>query len=205
MSTIPKKRLTAGEYLAQERLATYRSEFFQGEMFAMVGASRQHNLISGNIFAGLHGQLASRPCEVYQNDMRVKVNATGWYTYPDVVVTCHAPRFEDGQSDTLLNPQVICEVLSKSTEAYDRGKKFEHYRQIPSLREYVLIAQDSCQIERFCRDSESGKWVLSESNNPNGTMELESISCTLQLSDIYKRVDFQAPEEGPDPNRPGAF
>jgi Uma2 family endonuclease len=197
MSTIPKSKLTPGEYLAKERLATYRSEFFRGEIFAMVGASRRHNLITGNVGRRISEQLDGRACEVYQSDMRVKVNATGLYTYPDVVVTCHAPRFEDGQSDTLLNPQVICEVLSKSTEAYDRGKKFEHYRQIPSLREYILIAQDSCQIERFCRDSESGKWVLSESNNLQGTMELESIACTLRLSDVYMRVDFLDPEEDP--------
>ena len=135
MSTIPKTRYTAEQYLSIERAAQFRSEFFRGEMFAMVGASRKHNLIAVNISRRLNEQFDGRKCEVYQSDMRVKVNATGLYTYPDVVATCDEPQFEDDQVDTLLNPKVIVEVLSPSTELWDRGKKFKHYRNIPSLRE----------------------------------------------------------------------
>ena len=149
MSTAAKSRHTPEQYLAIERAAVFRSEFFRGEMFAMVGASRKHNLIAGNIFGELRQQFKDRKCEVYQSDMRVKVNATGLHTYPDVVATCDEPRFEDNQVDTLVNPKVIVEVLSPSTELWDRGKKFEHYRNIPSLREYVLISHDHVLVERF--------------------------------------------------------
>src|SRR5205085_5334550 len=119
---------TPEEYLILERQAEYKSEYFNGEIFAMTGASRRHNLVAANVLASLHGQLRKRPCEVYSSDMRVKVSPTGLYTYPDVVVVCNDPLFDDKQKDTLLNPTVLIEVLSKSTASYDRGEKFEHYR-----------------------------------------------------------------------------
>ena len=189
MSTIPKTRYTAEQYLSIERAAQFRSEFFHGEMFAMVGASRKHNLIAGNVSRRLNEQFDGRKCEVYQSDMRVKVNATGLYTYPDVVVTCDEPRFEDDQVDTFLNPKVIMEVLSPSTELWDRGKKFKHYRNIPSLREYALISQDHVMVEKFAINAE-GQWALSDCRTLEDILVLDSISCELRLSDVYARVDF---------------
>ena len=135
MSSQVKVYYTPDEYLALERKAEYKSEYFGGEIFAMTGASRKHNLVAGNIFAALHLQLKKRPCEIYPSDMRVKVSPTGLYTYPDVAVVCGEPMFDDEQKDTLLNPTVLVEVLSKSTASYDRGEKFEHYRKIKSLAE----------------------------------------------------------------------
>jgi len=194
MSTVPKTCLTAEQYLATERAAQFRSEFYRGEMFAMVGASRKHNLIAGNAFGELHRQFKDRKCEVYQSDMRVKVNATGLYTYPDIVATCDEPRFEDDHVDTLVNPKVIVEVLSPSTELWDRGKKFEHYRSIPSLREYVMIAQDEVLVETFTRNADD-HWVLSDHRTLNEVVVLDSISCQINLSDIYARIDFSENSE----------
>src|SRR5579862_428057 len=178
MSTSPKTFLTPEEYLEIERKAEFKSEYYQGEMFAMAGARRAHNLLAGNAFAELHGQLRRRPCEVYSNDMRVCVSATGLYTYPDVVVACETPRFlEDAVPDTLVNPTVIIEVLSANTEAYDRGKKFDHYRALESLREYLLVSSDRVQIERYSRQS-GGQWLLTAVNRLEDSIELESAGCT---------------------------
>jgi len=194
MSTVPKPRYTPEQYLAIERAADFRSEFYHGEMFAMVGASRKHNLVAGNVFGELRQQFKGRKCEVYQSDMRVKINATGLYTYPDVVATCDDPRFEDEHVDTLVNPKVIVEVLSPSTELWDRGKKFEHYRNIPSLREYVMIAQDHVLVERFAINAD-GQWVLSEYRTLDDVLLLNSISCQIKLSDVYARIDFSERDE----------
>ena len=139
MSLQPKPRLTPEDYLALERSADFKSEYFDGEIFAMTGASEPHNTIVANTLSEIRQQLKKRPCKVYANDMRVKVDPTGLYTYPDVVVVCGKARLEDAHLDTLLNPTLIVEVLSDSTEAYDRGRKFEHYRKLESLAEYVLI------------------------------------------------------------------
>ncbi len=166
-----------------------RSEYYRGEMFALAGASRRHNLITGNVFGELHVQLKQRLCEVYQSDMRVKVSTSGLYTYPDVVATCTEPRFEDEHGDTLLNPQVIVEVLSASTEAWDRGRKFEHYRAISALSEYVLISQDRCHVERHSRQP-GGQWLLWETSTPGDVLMLESIKCTLQIAEIYAKVNL---------------
>jgi Uma2 family endonuclease len=187
MSAHPKRLLTPEEYLAIERDVPTKHEFYRGEMFAMSGASREHNLITGNIAASLHAQLANRPCESYQNDMRVRVSKTGFYTYPDVVITCEQPRFEDDHFDTLLNPQVIVEVLSDSTEKYDRGKKFEHYRQLESLREYALIAQDRAHLELFTR-GDDGIWRLTEATGLESAIDLPVIGCRLQLADVYAKI-----------------
>ena len=140
-----------------------------------------------NVVASLHGQLRGRGCEVYTNDMRVKIPATGLYTYPDIVALCEPPDFEDDEFDTLLNPSVILEVLSPSTEAYDRGAKFAHYRNIVSLQAYVLIAQDQPHIELFERQSE-GRWVLSEATQLESHVQLSALGCSLELSTVYERV-----------------
>jgi Uma2 family endonuclease len=197
MSTSPKSFLTPEQYLEIERRAEFRSEYYQGEMFAMAGplamadARRNHNLLAGNAFAQVHAQLRRRPGEVYSNDMRVRVGTAEFYTYPDIVIICGEPRFLDTELDTLLNPTVIIEVLSPSTEAYDRGKKFELYRSLDSLREYIMVSSDRIQIERYSRQAE-GKWLLTAASRLEDTIELESAGCALSLADVYERVEFAA-------------
>jgi Uma2 family endonuclease len=193
MSTAAKPRYTPAEYLSLERTSETRHEYYRGEMFAMSGASREHNLIAGNLSREIGTQIMDRPCEVYQSDMRVKVATTGLYTYPDVVVVCGEPRFEDKLVDTLHNPTVVCEVLSESTEAYDRGLKFGHYRRIPSLREYVIVSQERMSVERFSRRGD--EWVLTDYLEPEQVLEIESIGCKVPLSRIYDKVRF--PEKKP--------
>lgn len=182
-------RITPEEYLARERKAETKSEYFDGEIFAMSGASPAHVLIVTNIVRELSGQLRPRDCTVYSTDLRVKVSAAGLYTYPDVVVVCGAPRFEDEQKDTLVNPKVIVEVLSKSTQDYDRGAKFEQYRTIESFTEYVLIAQDKPHVEHFIRQPD-GRWLLAETNRLDDRIELETITARLALADAYEKVDL---------------
>lgn len=179
---------TAAEYLALERRATYKSEYVGGHIIAMSGASRRHNLIAANISRELSSQLRGRPCESYISDMRVRVSETGLYTYPDVVAVCGDIRFADEQTDTLLNPTVIVEVPPASTEAYDRGDKFAHYRRLASLHDYVLVSQDAVRVEHYVRQGE--KWVLSEASLLTDTVSLASIQCTLVLEDIYDKVRF---------------
>ena len=181
--------LTPEEYLAFERKATTKHEYVNGHIVAMSGASREHNLITGDIFGGLYIQLMERECEAYASEMRVKIPETASYTYPDVVVVCDEPRFEDDVFDTLLNPTVIVEVLSPSTEAYDRGEKFEHYRQIPSLKEYVIVSQDRVRVEHYLRQGGT-QWLLTELDAPEDVLPLISIACDLTLHHIYRRVEF---------------
>lgn len=183
------RRCTTDEYLALERSHPERHQYLAGEMFAMGGASERHNLIVTNLVRDLSLQLKGRPSRTYANDMRVKVAPTGLYTYPDIVVVCGAPRFDDEQADTLLNPTVLIEVLSPSTEAYDRGEKFAHYRRLESLAEYVLIAQDSVHVEHYVRQPDN-QWLLSETNLLDGTLRLPSIQCELALAEIYDKVDL---------------
>lgn len=189
MEPEPKKYYSPEEYLTIEREAGFKSEYYDGEIFAMAGASRMHNLICGNTFAAIHFQLKNRSCEAYTGDMRVRVSATGLYTYPDILALCETPRFDDEEKDTLLNPNMIIEVLSKSTESYDRGKKFAHYRTIPSLTEYVLISQNTFLAEQYIRQKDN-KWLLSEYSDPGDTIELPSIDCILKLADVYEKVEF---------------
>ena len=182
--------ITPAEYLALERRAQEKSEYVNGRVYARPGGSRLHNLIVGNILVELRTQLRGRPCEAYVSDMRVKVQRTGMYTYPDVVALCEEPRLEDAELDTLLNPSVIVEVLSPLTESYDRGEKFAHYRRLDSLQEYVLVAQAIRRIEHFRREGEH--WVLTEISDPDGELTFSSLGCVLRLADIYDRVDFPA-------------
>ena len=189
MSSQPKPCLTQEQYLALERTAAYKSEYFRGEVFAMAGASPTHVLMVSNIGAALHGQLRRRPCTVYATDLRLKVDASSLYTYPDIVVVCGEPRFDDDQRDTLVNPTLIVEVLSESTQDYDRGGKFAQYRKIPSFAEYVLVAQDECHVEHFVKQAD-GLWLLSETDRLADVLTLSSIECILLLSDIYEKVQF---------------
>ncbi len=185
----PAPRYTPAQYLALERAAETKSEYLGGEIFAMAGASRRHNLITGSIVTRLTIQLERRPCEVYPSDMRVKVPATGLYTYPDVVVVCEEPQFEDAELDVLLNPTLLVEVLSKSTAGHDRGAKFDHYRTIASLREVLFVAQDSVHVVHYVRQDD-GTWILSESQDPKGRLSLVSIEAQLLLSEVYAKVRF---------------
>lgn len=191
MSAVPKPFLTPEEYLARERRTETKSEYLLGEVFALSGASRKHNLIATNVAAEFRQQLRDRECEVYQGDMRVKVSSTGLYTYPDVTVVCGEPEFEDEEVDTLLNPNVLVEVLSASTADYDRGGKFTHDRRLPSLREYVLISQDRPLVEHYVRQRQD-EWLLTEVSSPQETLVLPSIECRLPLSEIYLKVRFAA-------------
>jgi Uma2 family endonuclease len=141
--------------------------------------------------AKLHEQLAQRPCYVFVSDMRVRVSQTGLYTYPDVIVACGQSQFLDANVDSLLNPTMIVEVLSPSTESYDRGAKFGHYRRLPSLKEYVIVAQDQILVERYFRHGDD--WLLTDFRQLEDTLPLRSIDCELRLSDIYAKVEFERP------------
>jgi Uma2 family endonuclease len=179
--------VTPEEYLSRERRAEYKSEYYAGQIVAMSGASREHNLIVTNLVTSLHQQLKGRPCEVYPSNMRVKMPATGSYVYPDVVVVCGEPVFEDDTFDTLLNPTVLIEVLSPSTESLDRGSKAQGFRLIESLSEYVLIAQDKVRIEHYIRQLDD-RWVLIDIRFPEQIIQLASIHCQLAVREVYERV-----------------
>ena len=189
----PQVGLSPEEYLARERRAEIKSEYHDGEVFAMSGASRAHNLIVTNFVRELSLRLRDRDCEVYPSDMRVKVDPTGLYTYPDVIVVCGEPAFEDEHVDTLLNPTLLIEVLSESTEASDRGKKFEHYRKLEMLQGVVLVTQDEAHAERFTRQPD-GQWLLGEASGLEAALHLASIDVTLPLADIYDKVLFDDEE-----------
>jgi Uma2 family endonuclease len=189
MSALPEQHLTPEQYLEFERNSDERHEYFQGEIYAMSGASEAHNTITFNTAGSLHFQLRKRPCKGYSTDMRVKVRAVGLYTYPDVVVVCGEPKFEDGEFDTLLNPTVLIEVLSPSTENYDRGKKFQHYRTLESLQEYLLISQESARIEHYVREGD--QWIFTDATQLEDVVTLPSIDCTLALADVYEKVSFE--------------
>ncbi|NJM06702.1 Uma2 family endonuclease [Candidatus Gracilibacteria bacterium] len=189
MTAQPKPQLTSEEYLLFERASEEKHEYIAGMAYLMAGGSKRHNRIAGSTYAALYAQLRRRNCIVYPSDMRVKSVQTNIYTYPDIAITCGNEQFEDEKEDTLLNPVVLIEVLSPSTEKYDRGKKFQHYRTILSLREYVLIAQDDYHIERFARQSDN-TWVFSEAIGKEATIELTSIQCVLALEEVYEKIDF---------------
>lgn len=163
--------------------------YYAGEIFAMAGASRWHNLIVANVTGELRSQLKGRPCTTYPSDMRVKISPTGPYAYPDVTVVGGEGQFEDTQQDTLLNPVLIVETLSESTEAYDRGGKFAHYRKLTSLLEYVLIAQTKPYVEHYVRQPDN-RWLLSEADGLHTTLHLPSLDCHLALTAVYDKVDL---------------
>lgn len=187
MSTVTAKTLfTPEEYIVLEREAEFKSEYRDGQIVAMPRANRQHNLINGNILYGFHRQLLERTDEVYTNNMRVKVSDSGLYTYPDVIVVCDEPRFEDGHFDTLLNPTVIVEVLSPSTEDYDRRGKFYAYQTLDSLQEYILVSQSDVHVEQYIRQDED--WQLIEYRSLEDVMINASIECQLAIRAIYAKV-----------------
>jgi Uma2 family endonuclease len=189
MSQQVKSYISPEEYLRLERQAEYKSEYLNGDIFAMSGASRKHNLVTGNILGELNQQLRGKPCEVYPSDMRLKVTATGLYTYPDVVVVCGEPKFEDEYVDTLLNPTLLVEVLSQSTERYDRIAKSSYYRTLDSLAEHLLVAQDEVRLEQYVKQA-NGQWLLFECTSLDNVVELPSIGCSLALRDVYDKVSL---------------
>ena len=191
MSALPTPYYEPAEYLRLERAAAYKSEYFAGEIYAMAGASEAHIIITLNIASELRSQFRGGPCRVYPSEMRVKVQANGLYTYPDVVAVCGERRFEDGHQDTLANPTVVFEVLSPSTEGYDRGKKFTLYRQLESLREYVMVAQDEARVEHYTRQGHD--WLLREAHGFDATIHLPAIGGALPLAAIYENVAFPTP------------
>ena len=179
-------RLTPEEYLAIERAAEFKSEFYDGVMYAMSGASYEHNLINVNLLANLHGQLRGGPCRALVNDLRTSLTQ-GDYAYPDLLVVCGKPQFIDDQFDTITNPSVIIEVLSPSTQRWDRGGKFAHYQRIATLRQYVLIGQDTPAVERRDRQAD-GSWTSTEVAWPDGVLALDSIGAAVPLREIYLDV-----------------
>jgi Uma2 family endonuclease len=196
----PVHRLTEAEYLQIERRAPIKSEFFDGEMFAMSGGTRSHSLIASNLNRAIGNQLEGSPCVVYTSDMRVKVQPDGLYTYPDLSVACGGEEFADDLNDTLLNPVVIVGILSESREAYDRGKKFALYRQIPSLREYLLVSQHRPLVEQFIRQ-DNGEWLLRVVSGLETKLSLSSVVITIEMAKVYSNVRFvpaPPPSEKPD-------
>jgi Uma2 family endonuclease len=187
VSSSPARTITPAEYLAAERAAETKSEYYAGQVFAMTGASLAHNWIVSNLVAEIARQLKGTPCEVLPSDMRLHIVVTGLYTYPDVTIVCDEPQLEDEHRDTLLNPTVLIEVLSRSTEGYDRGHKAEHYRQIPSLQEYLIVRQDAPRIERYQRLGER-EWTLTEAIGLEESVRLASVPCVLALREVYDRA-----------------
>ena len=186
--------LSPAEYLERERRAPRKSEYINGTIYAMAGASRQHVRISASIVISLGSQLKGKSCEPFNNDLRVKVPRTTLYTYPDVLVACPPMEWEDDEFDTLLNPTVIVEVLSPSTKRYDRGDKWAHYQRLNSLRDYILVSQDECRVEHYTRLPDN-RWELAAYEDLADAFPIESIGCTLALRDVYDRITFAPPAD----------
>ncbi len=183
-------RMSEAEYLLFEERSEERHEFYQGEVFAMAGGSIDHNRVIGNAHSELHGRLKGKPCEVFMADLRVQIKARGLYTYPDLSIVCEEiQRFKE-RTDTITNPTVLIEVLSPATAEYDRGqKKFEFYREIPSLQEYILIYSTRVMIERFSR-TPTGQWLLTDYRSREELLHIESIGASISVADLYNRVTF---------------
>lgn len=193
MSTAAAKRHTVEEYLLRERDSLEKHEFYDGEIFAMAGATPAHNIIAGNLVAALHSALKSRACVTLPSDMRVFVPA-GLYAYPDASVVCGPLDIAKYRGlETLKNPLLIVEVLSKSTEAYDRGAKFDFYRTIPSLKGYLLVSQERAKVDHFARRDDG--WLLSSASELHGGIHLPELDVTLALAEIYAKVQFPPPED----------
>lgn len=191
MSTLTAQtHLTSKEYLAWERKQPFKNEYYNGQIVAMSGASRSHNRITVDITIQLGNQLMNSACEVFASEMRVRTSPEISYFYPDVIVVCGEPRFEDDTFDTLLNPMLVIEVLSPSTAAFDRGEKFEHYKQIASLQEYILVSQNNVRVEHYRR--QGSQWIHNTFEHLEDMLPLASIECTLPLRAIYRRVMFNA-------------
>jgi len=189
MAIQSKPYYTAEQYFELERTSDSKHEYYDGEIFALAGGSENHNLLAANMSGILYNQLRKRPCKFYPSDMRVRIVKTGLYTYPDLSVVCGAVLFDENDPDTLLNPQAIIEILSSSTEKYDRGAKFENYRSIPTLKDYILVSQDKPLIEHYSWQRDN-TWLLIVHDNPQSRVIIEAIECTLLLEDVYENIVF---------------
>jgi Uma2 family endonuclease len=190
MNAIPDNFVTLEDYFRLEETGENKHEYFHGAIYDMTGASYTHTTLVHNIDGQLYVQLRGKSCRAHTNDLRVKIETTMLYTYPDLLVICGQPQFADGRNDTVTNPTLIIEVLSPSTEGYDRGKKFQHYRTIDTLREYLLVAQDAVRAERYVRQS-ANEWLLQEFTALDQMVSLESIGCALPLAAVYEDVTFE--------------
>jgi Uma2 family endonuclease len=195
MAAHPRPHLSLDAYTEIETSTGLKHEYYRGSVYAMTGASPRHNLTVANVIALLHTQLRGRACTVYPSDLRIKVEQTGLYTYPDISVICGELRLDSAKRDTATNPTVLVEVLSPSTRDYDRGTKFQHYRAIDTLREYIVISQDAPHIEQYIRQ-DSDQWLLREFELPEQIVALDSIGCTIDLQGVYEKVVF--PSSGTD-------
>ena len=189
MAALPQRRYTPEEYLEIDRKAEHRSEYVSGEILSMAGGSEKHSLIAVNTSGELRARLKHKPCRTFSSDMRIQISATGAFVFPDVSIVCGETHFAGSGHDLLLNPNVVVEVLSPSTESNDRGWKFAHYRQLESLSDYLLISQSEPSVEHYARQ-EDGRWVLTELRGLDSVLHLSSIGCELPLSEIYERVEF---------------
>ena len=188
MDNLARKTFTESEYLELERKADFKSEYYNGETFAMAGASLIHNKIVSNLIFLFNQFLKDKPCDVYPSDLRLQVEKSGLYTYPDITIVCGKTELLDNKFDTLKNPTVLIEVLSDSTEKYDRGQKFSFYREIPSLKEYILVSSKTMKIEKFKR-LEDGNYLYIESNE-HQPFPIDSIDMNLNLEDVYNKIDW---------------
>ncbi|WP_417909901.1 Uma2 family endonuclease [Candidatus Electronema sp. PJ] len=183
-------RLSPEEYLTAERASILKREYLDGEILALANTSREHNQIAANMVRVLSNQLINRPCRVFASTMKVKIRAFRTYTYPDLVAVYGQEEYEDGNKDVLLNPVLIAEILSDATEAYDRVDKFSHYQRIASFKEYVLISQYNCKVERFSRQLD-GIWVYTAYQHPEDRLVLSSIQCEVPLNEVYSKMQFR--------------
>jgi len=189
MSTAPTRRLTAEEYLAFERQAEARHEFVNGQIVAMAGGTVRHAIICDNLVALMRSKLRGTGCQSFSASLRVKIETTGNYTYPDLSIVCGKLQMEDARQDNLLNPRLIVEVLSPSTERHDRGWKFKNYQLIATFEEYVLVSQDEPRVERFLRQGDVG-WLMTHVEGLDKSVQFESLGCELPLREIYEGVEF---------------
>jgi len=196
-----KTFVTPEEYLERERTAEFKSEYLDGEVFAMAGGSPTHSALIFNIGGILSPQLRGGPCRGFSSDTKVGADAAGLYSYPDLSVACGELRFIGERQDVLANPVLLVEVLSPSTEAYDRGKKFARYQQITSLTDYLLVAQDEARIEHFARQPD-GRWLLTTAAGSDAALPIASLGVTLPLAEVYERITFPAPPQPPDTTAP---
>jgi Uma2 family endonuclease len=191
MSTLTVTHVTPEEYLAAERLSETKSEYLDGGVFPMPGASLNHVQIAINLTTELNIQLRPSPCRVLGMDLKVGTPDSRKFFYPDVVVVCDEPQFHDDRKDVVLNPILVVEVLSKSTEAFDRGAKFRAYQTVESLKEYLLVSQDRPLIEQYIRNDD-GEWRYRAAEGPESSLALPSVGCTLNMSAVYDKVDFNS-------------
>jgi Uma2 family endonuclease len=187
MSAVPITKLSEEDNLALERSASIKSEYYRGEMFAIAGTGNNHNIITANVIITIGSFLTGKGCTIYPSDMRLHIPEDSLYTYPDAMVVCGQKQFKDEKKDTILNPVLIVEVLSPTTEAYDRGEKFRLYRSIPNLQEYLLVDSQRFSIEKSQRNEE-GNWVLTDTQHTGSSLHLTSIDLQLKLQDVYAGV-----------------